>query len=149
MKTLLVIAGIFVATPAWSQTKVYTNADLGRPLSSNRGTVTPEQLASLEAYQFRVPRTYDGPMALSSGLSPTGGPFGDVQNTIVPRRLDGSLWTEPQWQVSYLPGFYPYYSGYYPPYVPWPGSAGDPGRRFPERHPPEAHRRSAFRPGRR
>jgi len=146
MKPLLLLTCFLAAVPAWSQPRVYTNADLGRPLSSNRVTVTPEQLASLEAHQFRVPRTYDGPMTVSSGLNPTGGPFGDVQNTIVPRRLDGSLWTEPQWQVSYSPGFYP---GYYPPYVPWPASAGDPGRRFPERHPPEAHRRSAFRPGRR
>ena len=81
-------------------------------MSPNRGTVTPEQLASLAAHQFRLPQTFDGPRMVSAGSSPTAGPFGDVQNTIVPRRLDGSLWTDPPWQsVAYAPG-------YYVPYVP-------------------------------
>lgn len=138
MKLPLVIACLLAASPAFGQTKVYTNADLGRPLSPNRGSVTPEVLAALAAHQFRVPMTFDGPRVVSSGLSPTSGPFGDFQNAIVPRRLDGSLWSEPQWQVSYYPGFYT-------PYVPYAPYAG----RSPARHPTAEHRRSAFRPGRR
>jgi hypothetical protein len=108
MKTLLVIASLLIAAPAFSQTKVYMNRDLGQPLSPNRGTVTAEQLASLAAHQFRggsFERPWD--QAASTGSSPTSGPFSDYQNTIVPRRLDGSLWTDPQWaSVTYLG--YPY-----------------------------------------
>ena len=117
MKILLLIVGLFFATPVWSQTKVYTNADLGQPLSPNRVTVTAEQLASLAAHQFRVPRTFDGPSAVTSGLQPTMGPFADYQNTILPRRLDGSLWSDPPW-VAYAPG--PFYVPVYdPPSVPY------------------------------
>jgi len=127
VKSLLLIVGFFLATPAWSQTKVYTNADLGHPLSPNRVTVTAEQLASLAAHQFRVPRTFDGPTGVTSGLQPTMGPFGDYQNTILPRRLDGSLWSDPPW-VAYAPG--PFYAPvYYPPSVPYATTAAYDGVR--------------------
>ena len=118
MKALGVIAVLFVATPAWGQTKVYTNADLGHPLSSNRATVTAEQLASLAAHQFHIPVRYEGPQVVSSGSSPTTGPFGDAQTTaMLPRRLDGSLWSDQPW-VAYAPG--PFYTPvYYPPAVPY------------------------------
>jgi hypothetical protein len=104
MKAVLLIAGLFAASPAFGQTKVYTNADLGRPLSPNRVTVTPEQIGALARHQFvgvRVERVWDP--VVGTGSSPTAGPFADYQQTIVPRRLDGSLWTEPQWMsVTYL-----------------------------------------------
>jgi hypothetical protein len=131
VKSLIVIVGLFLSTPAWSQTKVYTNADLGHPLSPNRATVTAEQLASLAAHQFRVPRTFDGPTGVTSGLQATMGPFTDYQNTILPRRLDGTLLSDAPW-VAYAPG--PFYAPvYYPPSVPYAttGSYGGvhPGRR--------------------
>ena len=110
---LLLIIGLCVASPAWSQTKVYTNADLGRPLAATRPTVSPEILASLAAHQFRLPVISEGPTVTSSGLSPTGGPFSDYQNVIPSRRLDGSLWSDPPW-TSYYPGFYP---PYYPSFL--------------------------------
>jgi hypothetical protein len=113
MILMLLIVGLCVATPAWSQTKVYTNADLGKPLSPTRPTVTGEQLSSLAAHQFRLPVVAAGPTVISSGLSPTGGPFSDYQNTIPSRRLDGSLWSDPPW-TSYYPGFYP---PYYPSFL--------------------------------
>ena len=117
VKSLLVIVGLFLSTPAWSQTKVYTNADLGHPLSPNRATVTAEQLASLAAHQFRVPQTFDGPTGVTSGLQATMGPFADYQNTILPRRLDGTLLSDAPW-VAYTPG--PFYAPvYYPPSVPY------------------------------
>jgi len=142
MKALGVIAVLFVATPAWSQTKVYTNADLGQPLSSNRATVTAEQLASLAAHQFHIPVRYDGPQVVNSGSSPTTGPFGDVQTTaMLPRRLDGSLWSDQPW-VAYAPG--PFYTpAYYRPSVPYAttGSYGGmhDGRRARGRAPVGSH----------
>jgi len=114
MKILTLIVGLLAALPAFSQPRVYTNADLGRPLSPNRVTVTPEQLASLAAHQFVAPwvdRQWD--RVISSGSSPTSGPFGDYRQDIQPRRLDGSLLTDPPWQSL------SYYPGYYPPYVPY------------------------------
>jgi hypothetical protein len=89
MTILLLIMALLVASPAFSQTNVYTNADLGRPLSPNRGTVTPEQLASLQAHHFRLPTTYDGPTVTIASSSPTGGPFGDVQSLMSPRPVNG------------------------------------------------------------
>jgi hypothetical protein len=45
------------------------------------------------------------------------GPFADYQNTILPRRLDGSLWSDPPW-VAYALG--PFYVPVYdPPSVPY------------------------------
>lgn len=81
-------------------------------MSSNRPTVSAAQLASLAAHQFRVPQTFDGPRMLTMGSSPTAGPFSDYQNVIEPRRLDGSLWSEPQWAAVHGPVFYP---GFYAP----------------------------------
>jgi hypothetical protein len=138
MKTLPLIACLLAASPAFSQPRVYTNADLGQPLSPNRVTVTPEQLASLAAHQFRMPMTFDGPTAVSSGSSPTAGPFGGYQQTILPRRLDGSLWTDPPWEsISYYPSYYSSYYGRsaHVPYLPYaagphlPSGAGPRGPR--------------------
>lgn len=140
MKTLPLIACLFAASPAFSQPRVYTNVDLGQPLSPNRVIVTTEQLASLAAHQFRMPLTFDGPTAVSSGSSATAGPFGDYQQTILPRRLDGSLWTDPPWEsISYYPSYYgrsahvpylPHAAGPYLPYGAGPrGLRGHGGRR--------------------
>jgi hypothetical protein len=142
MKILTLIVGLLAALPAFSEPRVYTNADLGRPLSPNRVTVTPEQLASLAAHQFVSPwvdRQWDP--VVSSGSSPTSGPFGDYRQDIQPRRLDGSLWTDPPWQsLSYYPGYYPSYVPY--AHAPYAGHS-------PARPPTANHRRSLSRPGRR
>jgi hypothetical protein len=59
---LLAAVVVLVASPAVAQTsRVYTNADLGKPLE-RVFTVTPEQLAELAAHQFvYVPPAPDGP----------------------------------------------------------------------------------------
>ena len=149
MKTLPLIACLLAASPAFSQPRVYTNADLGQPLSPNRVTVTPEQLASLAAHQFRIPLTFDGPRVVSSGSSPTAGPFGDYQQTILPRRLDGSLWTDPPWQsIPYYPSYYPSYYGpsAHVPYVPY--AAGPRGPRAHGGRRPTAGHGAPRRPSR-
>jgi len=103
MTFLLALICLLAAPPAFSQTTVWTNAELGQPLSPNRPTVSAAQLASLAAHQFRS-GSFERPWTPmgSTGSSPTGGPFSDYQNVIEARRLDGSLWSEPPWvSVAY------------------------------------------------
>ena len=57
----LVLVALLVAGPAYAQSRVYTNADLGKPLSPDRPTVTTEELRALVEYQFTLPPVYDGP----------------------------------------------------------------------------------------
>ena len=58
---------ILASAPAFAQSRVYTNADLGRPLDRTV-TVTPEQLASLAVHQFRLPASYPpGPQVVVVG----------------------------------------------------------------------------------
>jgi hypothetical protein len=54
---VIVLVAILASAPAFGQSRLYTNADLGRPLDRTV-TVTPEQLASLAAHQFRLPASY-------------------------------------------------------------------------------------------
>lgn len=55
MKTITLLVVLLIATPAVAQSRLYTNDDLGRPLSPNRATATPEQLAGLKAREFHLP----------------------------------------------------------------------------------------------
>ena len=69
------LVAILANVPAFAQSRVYTNADLGRPLERTV-TVTPQQLASLAAHQFRLPSSYPpGPLVVIIG-NPEDGPFG-------------------------------------------------------------------------
>jgi hypothetical protein len=43
---------VIVAAPAAAQSRVYTNADLGRPLSADRPMVTSAELRALKDHQF-------------------------------------------------------------------------------------------------
>ena len=71
-----VVACLLVATPAFAQARVYTNADLGKPLQWGH-TPTPQELASLSARQFvPMPELPDGPRAMTIEGDPSHGPFG-------------------------------------------------------------------------
>jgi hypothetical protein len=61
MRILPLLACLFSASAAFSQPRAFTNADLGGPVSPNKGTVTAEQLASLAAHQFALPQHHAGP----------------------------------------------------------------------------------------
>src|SRR5688572_20633050 len=106
MKSLALIVCLFAASPAFSQTRMYTKADLGQPLSPNRVTVTAEQLASLVAHQFQAPAIADGPMVtiIGSASAISGetftGPFGAFPPIPPPRRLDGSSFDVPPWGIT-------------------------------------------------
>jgi hypothetical protein len=76
VKPITLLVALLLATPAIAQSRVWSNADLGRPLSPDRGTVTAEQLASLEAHQFQLPVRAEGPYVVGLTSSSTDGPFG-------------------------------------------------------------------------
>ena len=67
---------LLMAAPAAGQTRVYTNADLGRPLTWAHAP-TPEELASVAARQFvPMPEVPAGPRAMTIEGDPSHGPFG-------------------------------------------------------------------------
>jgi hypothetical protein len=111
MKLLAVLALVFAATPAFSQPRVYTNADLGRTLSPIPGTSPAEAVAILRALQPAppAPRSVStwwvpGPQVHVIPSSPTAGPFGEFAPFSEARRLDGTaLDTAPWTSTTYLP----------------------------------------------
>ena len=52
MRSLLIVALVASASPAFAQSKVYTNADLGKPLTIERPQPSEDALRSLAAHQF-------------------------------------------------------------------------------------------------
>ena len=102
MKRAVLLAG---APLCAQEARVWTNADLGRPLSPTRRTVTPEELASLATHQFvYVPPSREAePWLVILGSSPTAGPFGEFPTFGAPRSLDGYGYAEPWFLSTYLP----------------------------------------------
>jgi hypothetical protein len=93
MKYGLAIVVLTVAASASAQPKVYTNADLNKPLSTNRPSPSPEVLQGLAANQFRLAPHYDGPYVVGVFSSPTAGPFGEFWPQLPDQRFDGTLWS--------------------------------------------------------
>lgn len=92
---IMLIVG--TAAPAAAQSRVYTNADLGKPLARTH-TVTAEELAALKTNQFRLPARFDGPTVVIIPSSPEP-PFGNVFPPIAP--LSSQPWivvTSSPWQ---------------------------------------------------
>ena len=107
MKPLLLLGCLVLASPAFSQTPRYTNADLGQPVSSVK--VTPAEAAAILApHQFQLqPALPPGPRAFLLRSSPTAGPFGEFPEFSPARRLDGTYLSDPPWQAT---TFLPYYA---------------------------------------
>jgi hypothetical protein len=89
--------------------KIYTNADLkpARLVRAVRPVVRPSDiyerfLARRAALQARAPF---GPTVVVFG-SPTAGPFGEFAPFPEPRRLDGTLLSDPPWSVTTYVGRY-------------------------------------------
>lgn len=73
----IVVLFSLVAVPVCGQSRVYTNADLGKPLAWQIPPPTVEQLAGLTARQFVAPvDPGDGPRVTILHSSSTDGPFG-------------------------------------------------------------------------
>jgi hypothetical protein len=100
MKALLVLGCFLLASPAFSQTPKYTNANLGQPVSPAR--VTPAEAAAILApHQFKFqPPLPPARRVLGIMSSPTAGPFGEFPEFSPARRLDGTLLSDPAWAVT-------------------------------------------------
>ena len=107
MAILPLIVCLLSASPAFSQPRVYTDADLGRPASENKGTVTPQQLASLAAHQFVLPQHYAGPTAIIGATT-------DGYMTLPHASTTPPLPAPRVWQPYLRVGYQPYtgYAGY-------------------------------------
>jgi hypothetical protein len=88
------------AVPVLAQSRVYTNADLNKPLSMNRPVPSAETMEGLAAHQFALPDHYDGPYVVGVFSSPTAGPFGEFWPQIREPWVDGS-------SLPYSPFGYP------------------------------------------
>jgi hypothetical protein len=73
----IVVLFSLIAVPVCGQSRVYTNADLGKPLAWQVPPATVEQLAGLTAHQFVAPvDPGTGPTVTVLHSSSTDGPFG-------------------------------------------------------------------------
>jgi hypothetical protein len=96
----LTVACLLIAAPALAQSRVYTNADLGKPRTWAH-TATAEDLASLAARQFVAPPVFpDNPTVLIVSGDPSHGPFGPLQ--ITPAQPLDPNWQNNAW---YGPAF--------------------------------------------
>jgi hypothetical protein len=96
----LAVACLLITAPALAQSRVYTNADLGKPRAWAR-TATAAELASLAARQFVAPPVFPaGPTVLIVAGDPSHGPFG-------PLELSPGQPLDPNWRNDgwYGPGF--------------------------------------------
>jgi hypothetical protein len=79
---------------AFAQSKTYTNADLGQPLSASRLAPNAAELRALAAHQFSAPGEYDDPTISIAGA------FALTQSDAAPARESSgeaapSLWLAP------------------------------------------------------
>jgi hypothetical protein len=104
MKLTLVVV-LLTAAPAFAQSRVYTNADLGKPLAATLTTSPAEAAAILAPHQFvYVPPAPAGPTLVLFGGSPTTGPYGEFAPFAQAQRLDGTLYSDWPWRsTAYLP----------------------------------------------
>ena len=76
----LSVTFVLLAVPAFGQSRVYTNADLGKIQRTH--TATEEDLAGLRAHQFMaIPDRPAGPEVIVGTGSPNEGPFGPFYTT--------------------------------------------------------------------
>lgn len=107
MKRILILVGLLVAPPAFAQSRVYTNADLGKRLT-NDARLDPATAAAILApyrYQAPTPKSYGGSIYVLRS-SASAGPYGEFKPFDPPRRLDGTSYTDPPWMQSVYVGRY-------------------------------------------
>jgi hypothetical protein len=101
--TLLFVVSLCIVSPVRAQARVYTNADLGRPLVRTR-TPTAEEMQGLRDHQFTLSVHERGPKVFVLPYDPTW-PF------TYALRLEPDPWR--------TPGLLPFYSAWpffgYPP----------------------------------
>lgn len=100
----LFVVFVFVSVPVFGQSRIITNADLGKPVTQKMPPVSAETLRGLAERQFVWYPTYYGPtIIIASQPKNMSGPW-DWPKPMPARRLDGSLMSDPPWSVTaYLP----------------------------------------------
>ena len=72
---------VLISAPVFGQARVFTNADLGKPLQWAAPPITDAQLQTLAAHQFQPVPAYPvplGPQIIIVGGSTAEGPFGPL-----------------------------------------------------------------------
>ena len=108
MKNIVFIVAFLAVSPAFAQSRVFTNADLGKPLSRGSVVKADQAAAVLAPYQFVdvAPREwFMGPTVTVLNSSPTAGPFGEFEEFSPTPRLYGPFVTAPPWSVMTYPGY--------------------------------------------
>lgn len=103
MRIILFIVTLLVVSPAFGQSRVFTNADLGKPLSRSTTLRPAAAAAVLAPYQFvdaAPPEWLLGPTVTVLNSSPTAGPFGEFREFSPGRRLDGSSFADSPWSTT-------------------------------------------------
>ena len=96
------VVSLCIVSPARAQSRLYTNADLGRPLDRTR-TSTAEEMQGLLAHQFTLSPKRDEPKAFVLPYDPSW-PFTYSQ------RLEPDPWRTPGWWPLY--GTWSFYGSY-------------------------------------
>ena len=101
MRHLFFFVGLFVASSAFGQSRLYTTQTWGSRCLEWRPSAQSKPLRFLAPHQFvYVPARRLEPSAMMSRSSETAGPFGEFKPFSLPRRLDGSSLSEPPWTTT-------------------------------------------------
>jgi hypothetical protein len=105
MKATLLFVMLLFASPVFAQSRVYTNADLGKPLTWTESVETPAEAAAILApHQFVYLEPSRGPYVVGIYSSATAGPFGEFPAYTPAARLDASSYFEMPWSLTtYVP----------------------------------------------
>ena len=98
MKTVVLAAVLLSAPPAFAQSRVYTNADLGKPLSTDRPSISAEELRGLADRQFTAPPDDAAvPRVVILRGAPEDGPWDWPRDTVDQAEPEGL----PLWLAAY------------------------------------------------
>jgi hypothetical protein len=106
MKIVALLVGLVaIAAPSFAQSRVYTNADLGRPLADAARPDAAAAAAILAPYQtVFAPPLPRGPFSVGIYSSPTAGPFGELVLSPSTTRLDGTSLFDYPWALTTYAG---------------------------------------------
>jgi hypothetical protein len=98
VKLVMLLIGLSAALPAYGESPLYTNKDLGRHIKSSPVRVSPEEAAAIMAAHqpvFAREEAPAGPRVFIMNARPEDGPFGPLLPFGPPTRLDGTPLSQP------------------------------------------------------
>ena len=108
MRLVILLIGLSVAIPAYGESPLYTNKDLGRHINSPVRVSPEEAAAIMAAHQpvFGSSEAPRGPRVFIMNARPEDGPFGPLLPFGPPTRLDGTPLSQPPDQYGEPFGWY-------------------------------------------